>query len=130
MRCTAHTWHSRNHGHLREDCRREVGLATTDERVFDSGVGFLKIAKSRLWMWHALEEIEHKGVAFDVYEAVGGGYLRRALAMLWVTVLFALTLGVIRIYLHWSVPCVRARKYMQSQRVPWSRSRLCLLGMA
>jgi len=60
-------------------------------------------------MWHALEEIEHKGVAFDVYEAVGGGYLRRALAMLWVTVLFALTLGFIRIYLHWSVSS-RARK--------------------
>lgn len=58
-------------------------------------------------MWHALEEIEHKGVAFDVYEAVGGGYLRRAVAMVWVTILFALTLGFIRIYLHWSVSRTR-----------------------
>ena len=44
---------------------------------------------------------QHKGVAFDVYVAMGGGYLRRVLAMLWVTVLFALTLGLVRIYLHW-----------------------------
>jgi predicted metal-dependent hydrolase len=30
-----------------------------------------------LWAWHAAEEAEHKATAFDVYEAVGGGYLRR-----------------------------------------------------
>ena len=31
----------------------------------------------RFWRWHAVEEMEHKAVAFDLYEAVGGGYLRR-----------------------------------------------------
>ena len=31
--------------------------------------------------WHAAEEIEHKSVAFDVYEAVGGGWLLRVLGM-------------------------------------------------
>lgn len=36
---------------------------------------------ARLWLWHAVEETEHKAVAFDVYRAVGGGYLRRAGAM-------------------------------------------------
>jgi predicted metal-dependent hydrolase len=34
-----------------------------------------------LWRWHALEEVEHKAVAFDVYEAVygtgGAAYVRR-----------------------------------------------------
>jgi hypothetical protein len=41
-----------------------------------------------LWMWHALEESEHKAVAFDVYEAAGGGYVRRAGVMLVATVIF------------------------------------------
>ncbi len=41
-----------------------------------------------LWMWHAVEEIEHKKVAFDTYKAMEGGYLRRAITMLFVTPLF------------------------------------------
>lgn len=41
-----------------------------------------------LWLWHALEETEHKSVAFDVYRAVGGGYLRRALIMVLTTLFF------------------------------------------
>jgi uncharacterized protein len=43
---------------------------------------------ARLWKWHAAEENEHKGVAFDVYKAAGGGYLRRAAAMIGATVIF------------------------------------------
>ncbi|WP_410210336.1 metal-dependent hydrolase [Aquirhabdus sp.] len=30
-----------------------------------------------LWVWHALEENEHKAVFFDAYQAAGGGYLKR-----------------------------------------------------
>lgn len=45
-----------------------------------------------IWQWHALEETEHKGVAFDVFERVGGSpfrrWLRRSRAMLFVTGLF------------------------------------------
>ncbi len=41
-----------------------------------------------LWLWHALEESEHKAVAFDVYTAAGGGYARRTLIMLLTTVVF------------------------------------------
>jgi predicted metal-dependent hydrolase len=41
-----------------------------------------------LWVWHALEESEHKAVAFDVYEKLGGGYARRVSVMLLATAFF------------------------------------------
>ena len=41
-----------------------------------------------LWLWHALEESEHKAVAFDVYRAAGGGYVRRVAIMALVTIVF------------------------------------------
>ena len=41
-----------------------------------------------LWVWHALEESEHKAVAFDVYRKVDGSYLRRARVMALVTLFF------------------------------------------
>ncbi len=41
-----------------------------------------------LWLWHALEESEHKAVAFDVYRAAHGGYVRRSAIMLLTTVVF------------------------------------------
>ncbi len=41
-----------------------------------------------LWMWHALEESEHKAVAFDVYKAAGGSYARRVSIMMLTTVVF------------------------------------------
>ena len=41
-----------------------------------------------LWRWHAAEENEHKAVAFDVYNAVGGKYPERVLVMVGATVIF------------------------------------------
>lgn len=41
-----------------------------------------------LFMWHALEESEHKAVAFDVYKAVGGSERTRVVTMNVITVLF------------------------------------------
>ena len=41
-----------------------------------------------LWSWHAAEETEHKAVAFDVYRAAGGGYRRRTLWYLHVSLVF------------------------------------------
>lgn len=35
-----------------------------------------------LMAWHAFEETEHKSVCFDLYQAAGGGYLRRCVALL------------------------------------------------
>lgn len=46
----------------------------------------------RMWLWHALEEIEHKAVAYDVYEkTVGRGpvaYVNRATGMVISTAIF------------------------------------------
>ena len=43
-----------------------------------------------LWMWHAIEETEHKGVAYDVYQHVGAPYWHRASAMLMATFILAI----------------------------------------
>jgi predicted metal-dependent hydrolase len=41
-----------------------------------------------LFLWHALEESEHKAVAFDVYRAVGGGERLRVFTMDFLCVVF------------------------------------------
>ena len=47
---------------------------------------------TRMWQWHALEEIEHKSVTFDVYDrCVGRGpiaYAERAVGMVAATTIF------------------------------------------
>lgn len=45
--------------------------------------GFRNPVLRRLVMWHALEEREHRAVAFDVYQHAGGDYLTRAIMLPW-----------------------------------------------
>lgn len=60
----------------------------SDERVLDGAEEHFRA----IWTWHALEETEHKSVAFDVYqEVVGNGlmaYFRRCFALLEETFFF------------------------------------------
>lgn len=42
-------------------------------------------ACAAIWRWHAIEEIEHKAVVFDVYQAMGGGYFTRIIGMGFIT---------------------------------------------
>jgi predicted metal-dependent hydrolase len=45
-----------------------------------------------LWIWHAVEELDHKAVAFDVYREAGGAYAERAVTMVFVSI--GLILGI------------------------------------
>jgi uncharacterized protein len=53
-------------------------LVLTDEQTREQ---FGHPAVRDLFLWHALEESEHKAVAFDVYKAVGGGERMRVWTM-------------------------------------------------
>ena len=50
--------------------------------------GDMHPAAHPLWVWHAVEETEHKAVAFDVYTVAGGDYWTRVRAMIRVTRIF------------------------------------------
>jgi len=45
---------------------------------------------SRMWFWHAAEELEHKHFVLDFYRVAGGGEARRVLWYLWTLVTFLL----------------------------------------
>jgi predicted metal-dependent hydrolase len=52
-----------------------------------------------LWRWHALEEAEHKAVAFDVMDRYGPGHAHRAFAQLLSTTLLVLEVLVRLLYM-------------------------------
>lgn len=61
--------------------------ALRDETLFDNADPH----HAAIWRWHAMEETEHKAVAFDVYRSVAPGwrgYRRRVITMLFTTFYF------------------------------------------
>jgi len=61
--------------------------------------GFRDPDARRLVMWHAIEEREHRAVAFDVYRGAGGTYWMRAVMWLWMAAVLApwLTFEIVRL---------------------------------
>lgn len=65
----------------------EVFYATDDEK------------QRALWMWHMLEESEHKDIAYDVFQELSGNYALRqsGFAVASVTIMFLVALGGVMI---------------------------------
>lgn len=83
-------------------CALEHFTATMAEQLLkrDDLSGQMKSEKMyTLWMWHAIEENEHKAVAYDVYQQVYGGYFTRTAVMLLTTVTFLGVIGGFQIHL-------------------------------
>jgi uncharacterized protein len=73
-----------------------------------------------LLLWHALEESEHKAVAFDVYRAAGGSERLRRFTMNLVTVGF---LGTMVVQMALSLAGDRATYRRGALRASWRRAR-------
>ncbi|MDD4913682.1 MAG: metal-dependent hydrolase [Methylococcales bacterium] len=81
-------------------CALEHFTASFANILFENHAAFSRFshpAVGELWAWHAVEELEHKAVCFDVYQAVAGGvlgYFERCLAMLVVTLMFSIAVSI------------------------------------
>lgn len=72
-----------------------------------------------MYAWHAVEEIEHKAVAFDVFRKVArGGYLTRVLSMLQVSLSFPLHVFVIMQHM-FKVDGLRHRAFLWLRGLWW-----------
>ena len=83
-------------------CALEHFTATMAERLLrreDLSTQMRSPKMYKLWMWHAIEENEHKAVAYDVYQQVYGGYFTRTAVMLLTTVIFLGVIGGFQIHL-------------------------------
>jgi predicted metal-dependent hydrolase len=73
-----------------------------------------------VWGWHSAEETEHKAVCFDLYRAAGGGWFRRVLVFLAVTLNFCLMFGRLYSSLLYRDGCL---KPLRLSRTIWQSAR-------
>ncbi|MCX7099521.1 MAG: metal-dependent hydrolase [Methylococcales bacterium] len=73
---------------LATSCALEHFTAMFADHLLSSSASFIKLSQpafAELWLWHAVEETEHKAVCFDVYQQVAAGkwsgYIERCLVM-------------------------------------------------
>ncbi len=62
-----------------------MGVVGIDHGIFEGG---LDERMKKVWLWHLLEEIDHRSSAFDIYTHLGGGYLRRINMMTGIILIF------------------------------------------
>ncbi len=62
-----------------------MSVLAIDKGIIDKGIDE---RMRKVWLWHFLEEIDHRHVTFDIYRYMGGGYVRRILIMFLVMVVF------------------------------------------
>jgi predicted metal-dependent hydrolase len=102
--------------------------ATLAELVLDDEQARAAVGTSTardILTWHALEESEHKAVAFDVYKAVGGGEAMRIFIMFLTDLLFLFETGVMGVISilkdrdAWRHPVKLARSFARLPRSPF-----------
>jgi predicted metal-dependent hydrolase len=75
-----------------------------------------------VWMWHAAEESEHKAVAFDTYQAIGGSYWMRVLMFLLVSFEFSVySIGQTAIMLHRDRQLFKWRTWRSAFSMWWGK---------
>jgi predicted metal-dependent hydrolase len=67
-----------------------------------------------VWGWHSAEETEHKAACFDLYRAAGGGWVRRVLVFLLVTMNFCLMFNRLYLSLLWRDGCLRSDRILKT----------------
>ena len=87
-------------------CSLEHLTATLGELLLNSASGRYLLQRMTpshraLWIYHAIEETEHKAVAYDVYQATNGRYLRRAWQHILSTAIFIVVSTAIYFLFMW-----------------------------
>lgn len=75
-----------------------------------------------LWVWHALEESEHKSVAFDAFRVVGGTYPIRVGTMLVTSLIFVVVASEVHIRLSYRAGEVfKPRRWLSNLNFFWGK---------